>query len=209
MARARLALLALLFALSAPSPALADTPLETVPAAQGYKGKSTTVSTKGADISTADFVGAIMDGDRYPMTAEYAGVKALFDCKTLEKRADGSVVVYQRTGGNFMVSSRHYVILLKVVKQTDSYAEIQWDLVKHTQSGDTWSGPFASALNKNPDAVYTPYNRGGWKYDKAAGTITYWVTSDPGGNIPDFMQTQGAVTAFPLELLKTRWGVVP
>lgn len=213
MHAARLSLAALLFSLgfglSFSPPAHADTPVTLVPTKSGYKTMSTTVATKGAAISTADFVAAIMDGDHYPMSASYMGVKALLECKTLERRSDGSVVVYQRTGGAMGVSSRQYVILLKVTKQTDTAAEIQWELVNHTVSGSTYSGPFASALNAHTDAVYTPYNRGGWKYDKTAGQITYWVTSDPGGSLPGFMQTQGAVTAFPLELLKVRWGVEP
>lgn len=213
MYAARLSLAALLFGLgfglSFSPPAIADTPVQLVPSASGYKTMSTTVATKGAAITTADFVAAIMDGDHYPMSASYMGVKALLECRSLEKRSDGSVVVYQRTGGAMGVSSRQYVILLKVVKQTDTAAEIQWELVQHSISGDTYSGPFASALNAHKDAVYTPYNRGGWKYDKTAGSITYWVTSDPGGSLPGFMQTQGAVTAFPLELLKVKWGVAP
>lgn len=213
MHAARLSLVALLFGLgfglSFSPPAFADTPVELVPAASGYKTMSTSVATKGAAITTADFVAAIMDGDHYPMSASYMGVKALLECRSLEKRADGSVVVYQRTGGGMGIASRQYVILLKVVKQTDTVAEIQWELVKHAVSDKTFSGPFASAMNAHPDAVYTPYNRGGWKYDKAAGQITYYVTSDPGGSLPGFMQTQGAVTAFPLELLRVKWGVTP
>lgn len=207
MARPLLAALSLLAALGA-APALADTPLETVPRASGHATKSITVATKGANIATADFVTAIMDCKNYPMSATYGGVKALEECSTLEKRADGTVVIYQRTGGALGISSRQYVLLLKVVKQTDTFVEIQWDLVKHTQSGEVYSGPFAAKLNKDTDTVYTPYNSGGWKYDKSAGSITYWVTSDPGGSLPGFMQTDGAVMAFPKELLKVRWGVI-
>ncbi len=204
MSLARLASLALL--LAAPV-ALADTALETVPRGTGYKQKSISVPTQGAAITTADFITAIMDCKNYPMTASYAGVDALEECTTLEKRSDGSVVIYQRTGGAMGISSRQYILLLKVVKQTDTLAEIQWDLVKHTQTGGVYAGPFADKLNKDKDTVYTPYNSGGWRFDKTAGTISYWVSSDPGGSLPSWLQTDGAVMSFPKELLKVRWGV--
>ena len=198
-----------LFALSlgVAAPAYAQS-VELVPVVAGIPGKSTTVSTKGAAITTDEFVAAILDGDHYPMTATYAGVKALEECRSLSKLPDGSVIVYQRTGGNMLVGSRHYVIALKVKQKTDAVAEIEWNLVKHSFDGKTYSGPYASALN-GKDAVWTPYNHGTWRYDRAAGTISYAVQSDPGGSIPDWAVGQGAVTAFPLELLKTRWGVVP
>lgn len=200
-------LLPLLACLLTAAPALADTPLQTVPRSTNFKTKSISVPTKGADIPTSDFVTAIMDCKNYPMTATYMGVSALEECTTLEKRADGTSVIYQRTGGALGVSSRQYVLQLKVVKQTDTYVEIQWDLVQHTVSSGVYSGPFADKLNKDKDTVYTPYNTGGWKFDKAAGTINYWVTSDPGGSLPGFLQTDGAVMSFPKELMRTRWGV--
>ena len=206
-----LRLSALLFALSfgVASPAFADTVMELVPVQSGFPGKSTTVSTGGANISTDAFVAAVMDGDHYPMTASYLGVKALLECRTLEKRSDGSVVVYQRTGGGMGVSSRHYVIALKVKQKTDTTAEVEWNLVKHTQSGKTFTGPFASALNAHPDAVWTAYNHGTWKYDRTKGTISYAAQSDPGGSVPDWLVSEKAVTAFPLELMRVKWGVEP
>lgn len=204
---ARLAMLALAFGLLAPA-AYATGPVTTVPRADSYKVHRITVNTGGAPITTADFATVIMDCDKYPLTATYAGVKALEKCKTLDHLSDGSVVIVQRTGGNFLVSSRHYVLQLKVVSQTDDRVEIQWDLVQHSQTDETFSGPYAAALNADPDAVYTPYNVGGWIYDKKAGNITYWVTTDAGGNIPAAMQTEGAIMAFPKELLKVRWGVI-
>lgn len=203
-------LLPLLGLLALSNPAAASPAMELVPRASGAgKTMSTTVSTKGADISTAAFVTAIMDCDHYPLGASVMGVKALQQCKTLETRSDGYTVIYQLTGGNMLVSSREYVIAMKVVEQTADKARIQWDLVKHEGSPGTMTGPYASALNAHTDAVYTPYNTGGWTYDRPAGTISYTATSNPGGTVPDWLVTQDAVMAFPLELLKTKWGVVP
>lgn len=199
-------MLVLTFVLSMAS-AFASPAMELVPKASGHKTMSTTVSTGGAAISTADFVSAILDGSRYPKTASYMGVKALLDCTTLEKRSDGYTVVYQRTGGNSLVKSRHYVIALRVTQQTESQARIEWNLVKHDFDGSSFSGPYASALNGHLDAVYTPYNYGWWSYDKSSGSITYAVQSDAGGSIPSWMVSESAVMAFPLELLKTRWGI--
>lgn len=185
----------------------AAAPLELVPRGGNAKTMSTTVSTKGADISPAAFTSAILDCDHYPLGASVMGVKALKFCHTLEKRSDGYTVIHQLTGGNSLVSARQYVIALKVTTSTDTRARIEWDLVKHSGAVGSMTGPYASALNSQPSAVYTPYNTGGWDYDKAAGTIKYWAQSDPGGSVPGFLVSQDAVMAFPLELLKTKWGV--
>lgn len=186
----------------------ASAPMTLVPRTGTAKRMSTVVSTKGAPISTADFVATILDCERYPMTASYMGVKALLECRTLEKRSDGYTVVYQRTGGNALVGSRHYVIALKVTEQTDTRARIEWDLVSHTGGSGAFVGPYATTLNSN-DAVYTPFNTGSWLYDKAAGSVTYAAQSDPGGTVPGWLVSQDAVMAFPLELLKVKWGVAP
>lgn len=188
------------------TPSFAAVPL--TPRPTGAKRMSTTVSTKGAPISTADFAAAVLDCDHYPLGASYMGVKALLECKTLAKQ-DGYTIIYQRTGGNSFISSRQYVIALKVVEQTEARVRIEWDLVQHTCAGGSCTGPFASVLNAHPDAVYTPGNTGGWSYDKTTGTITYWAQSDPGGTVPGWLVSQEAVTAFPLELLETKWGVTP
>lgn len=201
-------LLAVLLAL-APA-AVAQDALPLVAYRASFPGKSTTVSTKGAAITTDAFVAAILDGDHYPLTASYMGIPALEECKTLAKRPDGTVVVYQRTGGGMGVASRHYVIALKAKTLTPTLAEVEWLLVQHARNADgSFSGPYASSLNAHPDAVYTPYNHGSWRYDRTAGTIRYAVESDAGGSIPDFMVREGAVMAFPLELLRTRWGITP
>jgi hypothetical protein len=188
------------------TPAHAVVPL--TPRPTGAKRMSATVTTKGAPITTEDFKNAILDCDHYPLNASYMGVKALLECHTLAKQ-DGYTIIYQRTGGNSFISSRQYVIALKVVEQSDAKVRIEWDLVQHSCVDGTCTGPFASALNAHTDAVYTPGNTGGWTYDKTAGTITYWAQSDPGGTVPGWLVSQEAVTAFPLELLKTRWGVTP
>lgn len=210
MSSLRTVLLALSLSLSAgaAAPAFADTAIQLVPKRSDVPGKSITVSTKGAAITTDEFIAVILDGDHYPMTATYMGVKALFDCRTLEKRSDGSTIIYQRSGSKWPIASREWVIQLKATTHTETKAVVEWNLVQHTQTGETFSGPFASALNAHPDAVYTPYNHGTWVYDRTAGTISYAVQSDTGGSLPDFMTTQSAVMAFPKELLKTRWGVV-
>ncbi len=188
------------------SVALASPPMELVPRGGPAKTMSTVVPTAGAAITTADFVSAILDCDHYPLGASFMGVKALKSCKTLDKRSDGYTVVHQVTGGNALVGSRQYVIALKVVEQTDTKARIEWDLVKHAGAVGSMTGPYASTLNA-VDAVHTPYNTGGWTYDKAAATIKYYVQSDPGGSVPGWLVSQDAVMAFPLELLRTRWGV--
>lgn len=181
--------------------------IELVGRGGSHKRMATTVSTAGAAITTQDFAATILDCAHYPLTATYMGVKALLECTTLEKRSDGRVIVHQRTGGNALVASRQYVLALKVTELTEQKVRIEWDLVRHVVTDGVYAGPYAAALNRHPDAVYTPYNTGGWVYDRSAGTITYYVTSDPGGTVPGWLVSESAVMAFPLALLRARWGV--
>ena len=201
--------MSLLLTLAVTSAIAAPSSLDLVPRGSAAKELSTTVATKGAAITTAEFAAAILDCEHYPMTATIMGVKALEECRTLDRRADGYVVVYQRTGGNALVGSRQYVIALHTAENTDTRMKIEWDLVRHTVADGQFSGPYAAAMQAHPTAVYTPYNTGAWTYDRAAGTIHYRVQSDPGGSVPGWLVSQSAVMAFPLELLKSRWGVVP
>lgn len=178
------------------------------PTQQKAPGRRTvTVSTQGVDIGLDAFAAAVLDGDNYPMSASYMGVPALLECRTLGRQADGSVVIYQRTGGNMLVSPRHYVIALKVTRRTDSEVVVGWDLVPHQRVDGQFTGPYAAALNAHPEAVYTPINTGYWAYDRAKGTVTYSAASDPGGSIPDWMVSESAAMAFPRELLRVKWGI--
>lgn len=198
-----------LLLLSLASPFAHAQSVELLPVQSGFQGRSTTVSTGGANISTDAFAAAILDGDHYPMTASFFGVPALLECRNLGKMADGTVIMYQRTGGNSLVRSRQYVIGLKVTKRSETFVEIQWYLVKHTVNSDgSFSGPYANVLNAHKDdAVYTPYSHGTWRYDKNAGTIYYAAESDAGGSIPSWAVSDSAVMAFPKELLKVKWGI--
>lgn len=178
-----------------------------VPRSTQYRTRSITVKTMGDVIAPADFVKVVMDCTQYPLSATYLGVQALVQCENLDARPDGTRIVYMRTGGAAVVSARHWVIALKVVSQTDKTAVIEWDLITHTSSDDAISGPYAATPNKHPDAVWTTYNTGGWKLDNTTGTITYWVTTDPGGMLPSAFQTDGAVMTFPKELMRVKWGI--
>ena len=182
--------------------------VDVVPRKSGVRTMQTTVSTGSVDVSTAAFTAAILDCAKYPLSAKYMGVQALVECKTLERLPDGSSVIYQRTGGNSLVSERQWVVLIRVREQSDSRARVDWDLVRHTvEGGKVTAGPYASVIAANPKAVFTPYNAGSWQLDRAAKTVSYTVSSDPGGSLPGFMTTEGAVMAFPLELLRVRWGI--
>lgn len=192
------------------STALADTSITLVkqkPASAGHV--KATVNVGGADIDPAVFAKTLLDCKNYPMTASYMGVDALVACDTLDSaRSDGQSVIYQRSGGKFPISERHWVIALRVSELSADRAKVSWDLVQHTRSEDgAFAGPYAAKLNANPDAVYTPYNSGYWEYDKAKGTITYSATSDPGGSVPSWMVGEGAALAFPKELLRVKFGV--
>lgn len=176
----------------------------------GHPSTSVTVSAGANGPTTDAFIAAILDVDHYPLTATYMGVKALSSTKKLATLADGTVVLHQVTGGNVLVRPRQYVTALKVVTRTDTVADVQWFLVKHTQNADgTFSGPYAETLNAHrEEAVYTPYTHGTWHYDRAAGTIRYSTESDAGGALPSWAVSESAVTAFPKELMRVRWGIV-
>lgn len=197
------AALALAFAL-APASAWALDVVKTASSAVSTKGVVVGLGT--ANISLDDFEKVILDCSAYPLTAKYGGVPALTECKNLGK-ADGYSVAYQRTGGNFLLSPRHYVIALKTTEKTATKVVIQWWLVKHDGTAGAFSGPYASTLNAHADHVYTPYNAGSWTLDLTARTVTYKAGSDPGGSIPDSFVNTDAVSAFAKELLRVKWGV--
>ncbi len=143
------------------------------------------------------------------MTASFFGVPALEESTTLAKLPDGSTIVYQRSGGNALLKSRQWVIQLKVMKRTATVGEVQWFLLKETVNADgSFSGPYSEKLNANrSDAVFTPYNHGTWRLDRAAATVMYAAESDAGGSIPSWAVSESAVLAFPREMMKVRLGV--
>lgn len=182
--------------------------LDLVPREAGHRTIAATVSTGGRTVSPAEFTAALLDCAKYPLSATYMGVQALVECRTLAPANNGTAVIYQRTGGNALVAERHWVAQVRVKEQTDTRAVVEWDLVKHTiENGKVTAGPYASVVQAHPSAVFTPYTTGSWVLDNVAGTVTYTVTSDPGGSLPGFMTTQGAVMAFPMEVLRVRWGI--
>lgn len=184
--------------------------VELVPVEPGHKAVSVTVSTGANGPTTESFIAAILDVDHYPLTASYMGVKAITSSTRLATLSDGTVVLHQITGGRLGIQPRQYVTALKVTTRSDTIAEVQWFLVKHTVNADgTFSGPYADVLNAHrEEAVYTPYTHGTWHYDRTAGTIRYSTESDAGGSLPGFLVTDAAVTAFPKEMMKVRWGIV-
>lgn len=170
-----------------------------------------TVNISGAASkpTVQEFKTAIFDAEGYPLTATYMRVPALTECRSLGTQ-DGYAIVYQRTGGiRGVMNPRHYVIAMKTKSETESQIEIEWWLVEHTQNDDkSFTGPYADTLNAHQsDHVYVPYNHGGWIYDWTAGTITYYLDSDSGGNLPSWAVSKKAIMAFPQELLKVKWGI--
>lgn len=171
--------------------------------------RSMTVPVSGAISTTSEFVETILDCKKWPMMASYVGVRSLEECTELDRHPDGSTLLYQRTGTAMGVASRHSVLRYYVAKLTDSMAEVRWDLVYHKLDEGRYQGPYSCTLEKHPEAVYTPYNAGTWIFDRRAGTVVYRIARDPGGSIPGFMETDSAIMAFPKELLRTRWGIMP
>ena len=184
--------------------------VELVPVEAGHPSISVTVNAGANGPTTDAFIEASLDVDHYPLTASYMGVRAITASQRLATLSDGTVVLHQVTGGNLVVSPRQYVTALKETVHTETVAEVQWFLVKHTVNADgSFSGPYAATLNAHrDDAVYTPYSHGTWRYDRSAGTIKYSTESDPGGALPDFLVSKDAVSACPKELLMVMWGIL-
>lgn len=188
-------------------PAVHAETFDIVPRQVGPKRMEIELSTRGKDINTRAFVAAVLDANHYPDDAQFLGVPALEECRVLGRAPNGDVIVYQRTGGSAGIAPRHYVIALHIDTLTDQKAVVTWDLVPHEVQGGRLVGPYADALNAHPQAVYTPHNAGGWSYDRAAGVITYWMESDPGGELPPWLVNREAVMTFPKALLKEKWHI--
>ena len=181
--------------------------VELLPVEPGHQAISVTVSTGAGGPTTESFITAILDVDHYPLTASYMGVKAITASARLGTLSDGTVVLHQITGGNMLVHPRQYVTARQGMTRTDTVADVQLFLVKHTRTPDlTFPRPYADVLNAHrEEAVYTPYTHGTWHYDRSAGTIRYSTESDAGGSLPSWAVSEAAVTAFPKELMKVRW----
>jgi hypothetical protein len=180
--------------------------VELVPPAAGHRTVSASLALGEANIAPAAFVEALLDCRAYPMSASYLGVRALEACQNLGR--DGRyTLMYQRTGGNALIRSRHYVIAMEVVRLTEQRATVQWHLVRHDRAGDQWTGPYAALLTSHPDATWTPYNEGTWDLDLSARALRYQAALDPGGAVPAWLVSEAAVLAFPRALLASRFGV--
>lgn len=174
------------------------------------------IGDKRKTLTTEDFRKVILDASHYPLSATFRFFKTLEASKLIGRQGD-FYIVYQRTGGALGVSSRQYVIAMRVKEETADRVEIEWYLVKMQRDKQgNFTGPYSADLNKNredaepdnsEDAVYTPYNHGGWIYDRKAGKITYHLDSDTGGSLPGWMVSKGALLAFPQELLKVKWKI--
>lgn len=170
------------------------------------------IGDKRKTLTTEAFRKVILDASHYPLSATYIWVTVLEESKLIGKQGE-YYIVYQRTG----TPSRHYVIAMRVKEETADRVEIEWYLVKMKRDKQgNFTGPYSADLNKNredadpdnsEDAVYTPYNHGGWIYDRKAGKITYHLDSDTGGSVPGWMVKKGALLAFPQELLKVKWKI--
>ena len=176
---------------------------------EGYARLEVRTPTQGKSIAIDAFINAVMDGDHYPLTASYMGVPALVESRTLARLKDGSTIVYQRTGAMAMVKARQYINHYTVTQRTETLAEVQWQLVQHVMNAaGQYTGPYADVLNQHlEDAVFTPYNKGMWRYDQQAQSIDYAITSDPGGSLPCWTMTEQTIMLIPRALMQANWGI--
>jgi hypothetical protein len=163
--------------------------------------------TFDGDISIAEFRDAILDADHYPLTGRFGGILVLVECRLLDRRGN-LYIIYQRTGGNLVVSPRQYVIGLSVAYETEDEIVIQWVGIKHELVDGVFRGPYAEALNQHAsDHIYPLYKKGRWIYNRPNHRITYELETDSGGFLPEWAVQNGALLAYPRELLKEKWKI--
>ncbi len=102
--------------------------------------------------------------------------------KVVEKLADNSQVVYNRTDAPWPVADRDVVLKTKF-SLTDDGKEI-WARFKHTTNGK---------MGKVGGVVRMPYLKGHYhlvSIDEGHSLVEYRVNADPGGSLPDWLVKQ-------------------
>lgn len=172
--------------------------------APGARDATVTVSVDPAKAPTIQkFIDVILDANKYPRTGTYgvsiASVQVLSECRKIGQ-VGGYHLVYQKVAGN-----RHYVIAMTVSHRDDDTVIIKWNGVQESKLTPKEKSELAK--NPEPDPVYPPWIEGHWLYSHKDRTITYHVSSVPGGYVPSGVTPTGAALVFPKELIKTHgWG---
>lgn len=164
--------------------------------------------------SLADFEHAVLNANAYPRTGRFLGFPVdLFEKSVILKpaaHAGDDCIIYQKTGASdmFNVTSRHYVLKMRVAERSPERTRIEWSLFDHERENGRFHGDFASILNSGKeDAIYTPDNRGYWDYSRANRSINFGVAIDIGIPVTHPKLFQKLLTVLPQTLLSERWQI--
>ncbi|MBU0505254.1 hypothetical protein KJ708_04600 [bacterium] len=149
------------------------------------------------------FIDVIFDGDSYPLDAKYMDADVLLDSYNLGLE-QGYELIYERTAPPPGGKSRHFIMAMRVVQESDKRVRIDW----HSLSEDYALDHFPAVFAADPEAIYTPYNHGSWTLDLGdKPKITYQFDVDPGGRVPLWMIPEDMLLAFPKKVLSANWGI--
>jgi hypothetical protein len=164
--------------------------------------------------SLEDFEQTILNVNAYPRTGRFLGFPIdLFDKSLILKPAtkdEKNCIAYQKSGASdmFNVDSRHYVVKIAVVSQTENQTRLEWSLIDHPFLNDHFEGEFASILNISKDtAVYTPDHSGYWEYNLNTRTINFGITIDIGIPVSHPKLLRKLLMVVPLALLNQNLGI--
>ncbi|MBF0106027.1 MAG: hypothetical protein HQM16_11950 [Deltaproteobacteria bacterium] len=177
------------------------------------KSKTAVFNIRGSEkhkITPAKFLKAILT-DQYATTETFMGVPIMEKAVWLGWQDDAHIM-YQQTGGNFLVSPRAYMLALKKDEgSTESKVRVSWRLLdNYNPKTERFTGPFAHKLEQQrmappKDFIWTPYSEGYWELDLKALTITYHIELDVGGSLP--FSPDAATVIFPDHLANKVFGL--
>ncbi len=113
------------------------------------------------------------------------------------------------TAGMMGVASRVVVSRSCLVSETPEEVVIGWELVDTQVDAETcaFTGPHAGEIAAacRSGSVFTPFNRGYWVLSDGGRKVTWKVSFDPGGSVPDFLVRMGCPGAVPKAVAARHW----
>lgn len=145
-------------------------------------------------VSIEQFKTAVMDVKNYKGNIDYVQ-----DIKVLNQSTD-SVTYYQTLDFDVLgLSIRHAVLTIKVEEETTDKIRISFN---QKEPVSTYKSQLGSLYSDK--YVETGATEGYWEYDKATGTVTYVLLTEPGGSVSAGLTNMGTNISLP----KTVTGMV-
>lgn len=141
-----------------------------------------------ASLSLEKFKNLILNKP-YSTQPQFMGVPLIAQSNWLGWSGDNHIL-FQVTGGNMFVSPRMCMVAVHPdTSVTGNKVRVRWDLLNnYNSSSHDFSGAWGQKLHDQgitfpANAIWTPFNQGYWELDLDSGTITYSLTTDPGGSL--------------------------